>query len=33
MKDLVQDKDLIHHYLGASIKTREELEEIYESKA
>ena len=33
MKDLVQDKELIHHYLGASIKTREELEEIYESKA
>jgi len=32
MKDLVKDTDLIHHYLGASIKTREELEEIYESK-
>ncbi len=33
MKDLVNDTELIHHYLGASIKTREELEEIYESKA
>lgn len=33
MEDLVKDTDLIHHYLGASIKTREELEEIYESKA
>ena len=32
MGDLVKDTDLIHHYLGASIKTREELEEIYESK-
>jgi len=26
MKDLVEDTDLIHHYLGASIKTRKELE-------
>jgi branched-chain amino acid transport system ATP-binding protein len=26
MEDLVQDTELIHHYLGASIKTREELE-------
>lgn len=33
MEDLVNDTELIHHYLGASIKTREELEEIYESKA
>lgn len=32
MEDLVNDTELIHHYLGASIKTREELEEIYESK-
>ena len=31
MSDLVKDTDLIHHYLGASIKTREELEKIYEA--
>jgi len=32
MVDLVKDTDLIHHYLGASIKTREELEKIHESE-
>ena len=31
MSDLVKDTDLIHHYLGASIKTREELEKIHEA--
>jgi branched-chain amino acid transport system ATP-binding protein len=30
MKDLVHDTDLIHQYLGASIKTREELEGAHE---
>ncbi len=32
MKDLVEDTDLIHHYLGASIKTRRELEMEHESE-
>jgi branched-chain amino acid transport system ATP-binding protein len=32
MKDLVNDKELIHQYLGASIKTRKELEMEYETK-
>ncbi len=31
MEDLVHDSELIHHYLGASIKTREELEKAHES--
>ena len=31
MEDLVNDPDLIHHYLGASIKTRKELEMKNES--
>ncbi|HCU58297.1 MAG TPA: ABC transporter ATP-binding protein [Anaerolineaceae bacterium] len=32
MQELVNDTELIHHYLGASIKTRNELEALYESK-
>jgi branched-chain amino acid transport system ATP-binding protein len=32
MSDLVNDQDLIHHYLGASIKTRKELEINHESQ-
>lgn len=32
MEDLVNDPDLIHHYLGASIKTRKELEMDHESQ-
>ncbi|HSM24509.1 MAG TPA: ABC transporter ATP-binding protein [Anaerolineaceae bacterium] len=32
MEDLVNDPDLIHHYLGASIKTRKELEMEHESQ-
>ena len=32
MKDLVEDTDLIHHYLDASIKTRKELEMENESE-
>ncbi len=32
MADLVENTDLIHHYLGASIKTRKELEMDHESK-
>jgi len=32
MADLVNDPDLIHHYLGASIKTRKELEMNHESQ-
>ena len=32
MKDLIEDTDLIHHYLGASIKTRKELEMEHESE-
>jgi branched-chain amino acid transport system ATP-binding protein len=32
MADLVNDSDLIHHYLGASIKTRKELEMNHESQ-
>lgn len=32
MADLVNDADLIHHYLGASIKTRKELEMNHESQ-
>ena len=31
MNDLVQNTELIHRYLGASIKTREELEKIHEA--
>lgn len=32
MKELVEDTELVHHYLGASIKTRKELEREHESK-
>ena len=32
MQELVNDTELIHHYLGASIKTRKELEALHESK-
>lgn len=32
MADLVQDTALIHQYLGASIKTREELEKLHEAE-
>ena len=32
MADLVNDSELIHHYLGASIKTRKELETNHESQ-
>jgi len=32
MEDLVNNEDLIHQYLGASIKTRKELEMQHESK-
>ena len=32
MADLVQDTELIHHYLGASIKTRQELEKFHEAE-
>ncbi len=32
MQELVNDTELIHHYLGASIKTRNELEALHESK-
>ncbi len=32
MEDLVKNPELIHHYLGASIKTRKELELNHESK-
>jgi len=32
MADLVNDSELIHHYLGASIKTRKELEMNHESQ-
>jgi len=32
MEELVNDTELIHHYLGASIKTRKELEALLESK-
>ena len=32
MDELVNDAELIHHYLGASIKTRKELEALHESK-
>ena len=32
MEELVNDTDLIHHYLGASITTRKELEALNESK-
>ncbi len=31
MSELVNDTELIHHYLGASIKTRKELEALHES--
>jgi branched-chain amino acid transport system ATP-binding protein len=31
MEDLIHDQELIHHYLGASIKTPDELEKIHES--
>lgn len=33
MKELVHDEELVHHYLGASIKTPQELEKNHESKA
>lgn len=33
MSDLVKDTDLIHQYLGASIKTRQELEMEHEANA
>lgn len=33
MADLVNDKDMIHQYLGASIKTRQELELEHEAQA
>ncbi len=33
MKELVHDEELVHHYLGASIKTPQELEKKHESKA
>lgn len=32
MDDLVNDTELIHRYLGASIKTRKELENMHETK-
>ncbi len=32
MQDLVNDQDLIHQYLGASIKTRKELEKNHETR-
>lgn len=32
MEDLVNNPDLVHHYLGASIKTRKELEGLHESE-
>ena len=32
MQELANDTELIHHYLGASIKTRNELEALHESK-
>lgn len=32
MQELANDTELIHHYLGASIKTRSELEALHESK-
>jgi branched-chain amino acid transport system ATP-binding protein len=31
MEDLIHDQELVHHYLGASIKTPDELEKIHES--
>jgi branched-chain amino acid transport system ATP-binding protein len=32
MEDLVNDEDMIHQYLGASIKTKRELERAHEEK-
>jgi branched-chain amino acid transport system ATP-binding protein len=32
MADLVNDTDTIHRYLGASIKTRKELEETHDAQ-
>ena len=32
MADLVKDPELIHHYLGASIKTQAQAEKLYETK-
>jgi hypothetical protein len=31
MADLVDDPEMVHHYLGASIKTRKELEMDHEA--
>ena len=32
MSDLVNDTELVHHYLGASIKTRKEMELSHETE-